>query len=435
MLTRRDFAKSVLGTGTGLLAASDGWSAGKPLVSSGQTSDQTSNQTCDLLIKGGTVIDPGQHLHAPLDVAVKDGKILEVSRDISESRARKVLSAKDKIVTPGLIDLHVHCFEGVGPGMNADRYCLSRGVTTVVDAGSTGYFEIGVFVKHMVKNSVTRIHPLVNIKATGTTANSIKLRTATGKVDRDIPDWVPPHTELAAQAAEENKPYVVGIKVRIGEDIQGPNTDDLACLRMAVKAAEASHLPLMAHLDELYSPLPDFLKIMRKGDVFTHFLNNHKHGVLDANGKILPEVLEARERGIIFDVGHGSKPGRVSFDVAEKCLQQNFLPDTISTDLDADFTKLTSILIDMPTEVSKFLALGVDLDKAIACATANPAKAFDFGVQLGTLRPGSEADIGIFELQEGKFTFSDHAGGQRIGRQKLVNNATVCRGEVFVNRV
>src|ERR1700730_16207576 len=187
----------------------------------------------------------------------------------------------------------------------------------------------------------------------------------------------------------------------------------------------------MAHLDELYTPLPEFLKLMRKGDVFTHFLNNHKHGVLDANGKILPEVLEARERGIIFDVGHGSKPGRVSFDVADKCLQQNFLPDTISTDLDGDFTKLTDILIDMPTEVSKFLALGMDLDKSIACVTVNPAKAFDFGVQIGTLRPGSEADIGIFELQEGKFTFSDHAGGQRIGRQRLVNNATICRGGVF----
>jgi dihydroorotase len=428
MVTRREFYKSFLTGGAALLASEKLLASGRPLASP----QQSSNQDCDLLIKGGTVVDPGQHLHAPLDVAVKDGKILEVSRDIPESRAREVLSAKDKIVTPGLIDIHVHCFEDVGPGMNADRYCLSRGVTTVVDAGSTGYFEIGVFVKHMVKTSVTRIHPLVHIKATGTTANSIKYRSATGKIERDIPDWQRP--DLTARAALANRPYVVGIKTRIGEDVQG-NTEELECLRMTVKAAEAARLPLMAHLDELYTPLPEFLKLMRKGDVFTHFLNNHKHGVLDANGKILPEVLEARERGIIFDVGHGAKPGRFSFDIAEKCFQQNFLPDTISTDLDAGLDKLTDILTDMPIEVSRFLALGMDLDKAIACVTVNPARAFDFGVQIGTLRPGSEADVGIFELQEGRFTFSDHAGGQRIGRQRLVNSATVCRGEVFVNRV
>src|ERR1700686_1669245 len=172
MVTRREFSKNFLTGGAALLASEKLLAAGRPLASP----QQISNQDCDLLIKGGTVVDPGQHLHGQMDVAVKDGKILEVSRDIPESRAREVLSAKDKIVTPGLIDLHVHCFEGVGPGMNADRYCLSRGVTTVVDAGSTGYFEIGIFVKHVVKTSVTRIHPLVHIKATGTTANSIKYR-------------------------------------------------------------------------------------------------------------------------------------------------------------------------------------------------------------------------------------------------------------------
>jgi dihydroorotase len=233
----------------------------------------------------------------------------------------------------------------------------------------------------------------------------------------------------------DNRPYTVGIKVRLGEDVQGPNTDDLACLGMALKAAEMSSMLLMAHLDELYSPLPEHLKLMRKGDVFTHFLNNHQHGVLDASGKILPEVLEARQRGIIFDVGHGTKPGRVSFDVADKCFQQGFFPDTISTDLDGAFGKITSILIDLPTEVSKFMALGMELDKALACVTVNAAKAFDFGVKIGELRPGYEADIGVFELQDGQFIFADHAGGQRTGRQRLVNYATVCRGEVFVNRV
>jgi dihydroorotase len=203
---------------------------------------------------------------------------------------------------------------------------------------------------------------------------------------------------------------------------------------MALKAAEASHLPVVAHLDEMYTPLPDFLKLMRKGDVFTHFLNNHKHGVLDGNGKVLPEVLEARDRGVMFDVGEGVKPGRVSFDVAEKCLEQGLLPDTISSDLGGfNYNAMSKVLVDLPNMASKFMALGMDLDKAIACVTVNPTKAFDFGVQLGTLRPGAEADISIFELQEGKFTFWDNLGAQRTGRQRLVNKATVCRGQMFVN--
>lgn len=433
MLTRRDFNKTVLTTGTGLLATGGAWPAGEPPAAfPGPSPAETSSPDVDLLIKGGTVVDPGQHLHEVMDVAVKNRKILQVAKDIPESRARNVLSAKGKIVTPGLIDIHVHCFAGVGPGMNADDYCVHRGVTTVVDAGSTGYFENGVFIKHMVRTSATRIHPLVHIKATGTTANTIKYRNAAGKIERDIPDWM--HPELTARAALDHRPYVVGIKTRIGEDVQG-NNEEVDCLRMTVKAAELANLPLMAHLDEMYTPLPEFLKLMRKGDVFTHFLNNHKHGVLDANGKLLPEVMEARQRGIIFDVGHGTKPGRVSWDVAEKCFDQGFFPDTISTDLDAGFGKVTSILVDMPTEVSKFLALGMDLDKAIACVTANPAKVFDFGVKIGTLQPGYEADIGVFEMQEGSYTWEDHAGGQRKGHQRLVNNVTVCRGDLFVNRI
>lgn len=438
MLTRRDFTKSVLGTGTGLLVTKDAWAAAEPVIPAGdpaaqpagQGSTSDPNEKCDFLIKGGTVVDPGQHLHELMDVAVKDGKILEVSKDIPESRARKVLSAKDKIVTPGLIDLHVHCFEGAGEGMNADHYCISRGVTTVVDAGSTGDYEIELFVKYIIRHSYTRIHPLVNIKATGTTANPIKYRDAKGKVQRDIPDWGRP--EITAKAAAEWKPYVVGIKCRIGEDIQGPNTEDLDTFRMAMKAAKMCNLPVMAHLDELYSPLPEFLKDMRKGDVFTHYLNNHKNGILDANGKIIPEVIEARQRGVLFDVGHGMKPGRVSFKVVDKTLQQGFLPDTLSTDLhhgDED------TIVDLPTEVSMFMALGLDLDKAIECVTINAARSFNFGVNIGTLKPGYEADVAVFEVRDGNYTFLDNAGNECTGKQRLFNNYTICRGQMWINRI
>ena len=413
MLTRREFSRYFLAGGTTLLASGDPWLAGKPQV----PLDQSSDQNCDLLIKGGTVIDPGQRLHGSLDVAVKDGKILSVSRDIPEDRARNVISAKDKIVTPGFIDIHVHCFDGVGSGTNADHYCLGRGVTTVVDAGSVGYPMIGAFLRYVVNASVTRIFALLDIGGLGTVVG-IK------DVMKNL-DWVNP--ELTAKAANGNRPSVVGIKVRLQESIEGRN--DLECLRRAREAAEASRLPLMVHIDEPYSPLPDILKTMRKGDVFTHFLNGHPHGVLDANGKILPEVFEARQRGVIFDPAQGS--AHFSFDVAEKCLKQNFLPDTISTDLVSG--SALGPVYDLPTQVSKFMALGMDLDKAIELVTVKPAGVFDYGSQLGMLRPGTDADIGIFEIQQGTFEFTDSDRQKRIGHQMLVNRAVVRRGQLFVN--
>jgi len=408
MLTRRTFSQTLLAGGAALLWADDARG-----VVSGQG---TSIRDCDLLIKGGTVVDPGLHLHAQMDVAIKNGKILEVSSEFSEERSHLVVSAKDKIVTAGLIDLHVHCFDGFG-GVSADHYCLGRGATTVVDCGSAGYPMIGGFVKYIVNAASTRIFALVDIGAMGTVLGT--------KDSMKNLDWVNP--TLTASSAEANKPAVVGIKVRLQKSIQG--TNDLECLKKALAAAEESHLPLMAHVSDPFSPLPDILKMKRKGDVVTHMYNNHPHGILDSNGKILPEVLEARERGILFDPAHGRS--HFSFDTAEKALQQNFLPDTISTDLSEG--NINGPVFDLPTTISKFLALGMDLDTAIERVTAKPARVFDYGVPIGTLRPGSEGDVSIFDLHEGTFEFVDSNQQTRRGHQKLVNTAAVCRGEMFIN--
>jgi dihydroorotase len=414
MLNRREFSRYFLAGGAALLAPGSVW----PAVNASASPQQNSNQTFDLLIEGGTVIDPEQNLNAPLDVAVKDGKIAEVSRNIPKERALKVISAKDKIVTPGFIDLHAHCFDGIGPGMNADRSCLSRGVTTVVDAGSAGYATFPNFRKYIINASATRIVALVNIGAMGTAVTPGSLLNL---------DWVNP--QLTAKTAMDNKPVVVGIKIQIGNAITGPN--DMECLERAVEAAEITRLPLMAHIEDSYSPLPGILKMLRKGDVYTHCFNSRTHGILDANGKILPEAREARERGVFFDPAQGQT--HLNFDVAEKCFQQNFLPDTISTDL----TVITAErrVYDLPTMVSKFMAIGISLDKAIGMVTANAARVFDYGTQLGTLRLGSEADISIFDLRDGKFEFEDSDGGKRTGRQMLVNKAVVRRGQLFLNAV
>jgi dihydroorotase len=413
MPSRRDFAKYILAGSAGLLTPRRFWPAtGVPAAA------QNANEKFDLLIEGGTVIDASQNLNGAFDVAIKNGKILEVSKNIAKDRALKTMSAKDRIVTPGFIDMHAHCYDGVSIGMNADRYCLGRGVTTVLDAGSAGYATFPNFRKYIINTAATRIVALLHISPIGTIMYDGGLFNLS---------WLNP--ALTAKMAIDNKPVVVGIKIQLSKAISGSN--DLEALKRALQAAELARLPLMVHIDDPYSPLPDILKPLRKGDVFTHVYNNHTHGVLDANGQIIPEVREARERGVIFDPAQGQT--HFSFDVAEKCMQQGFLCDTISTDL----TVVTAErrVFDLPTMVSKFMAIGVPLEKAVAMVTANPARLFDYGAQIGTLRPGSEADISIFELRDGKFDFEDSDGLKRTGQKMLASKAVVRRGQLFINAV
>ncbi len=423
MITRREFSKSVLAGGAALVTSADLASATSPAVTAPQDEGSNKNKKYDLLIKGGTVVDPAQNLHAPLDVGVVDGKIFEVSANIPEDQAGEIFSAKGRIVTPGFIDIHVHVFEGYGgAGVNADHYCLGRGVTTVVDAGSSGYLAMRRFVKDVVNTSITRIHPLIHIGAVGAGVGL--------PFFMDNLDWEDAH--LTAKAAEYNKPAVVGIKVHLNKNnSRRPKDLELVFVQRGLEAAEASHLPMMVHINETYNPLPVVLKMLRKGDIFTHCFNGYpQDSPLDANGKILPEVREARDRGVIFDISEGVMHRHFNFDVAEKCLQQGFLPDTISSDMSGAHYQVG----DLPTSVSHLMAIGMDLDKAVERVTIKPAQVFDFGTQLGTLRPGSEADIGIFELQDGRFEFA--AGGtKRVGRQKLVNKAVVRRGRLFINQL
>jgi dihydroorotase len=414
MLSRRELSKYFVAGGAALLAPRGIWSGG----GSSASPQQSTAATFDLLIEGGTVVDPSQNLHTMMDVAIKDGKIVEVSKNIAKERALKVISAKDRIVTPGFIDVHTHVFEGVGIGTNADHYCLSRGVTTVVDAGSAGYSTMANFRKFVITPSLTRIVALINIGVVGAAMLPGSLVNL---------DWVNP--QLTAKSAMENKPVVVGVKIHMGKAITGAG--DMECLKRALEAAEIAGVPLMAHIEDSYSPLPGILKMLRKGDIYTHCFNSRPHGILDANGKILPEAKEARERGVLFDPAQGQT--HLNFDVAEKCFQQNLLPDTISTDL--TIVTVERRVYDLPTTVSKFMAIGIGLDQAVAMVTSNAARMFNYGAQIGTLKPGSEADVAIFELRDGQFEFEDSDGGKRTGRQKLFNKSVVRRGQVFVNEV
>jgi dihydroorotase len=388
-------------------------------AASSPESESGEQKPYDLLIKGGKVIDPSQGVEAELDVALRAGKVASVAPGIPEAQAREVIRAHGKIVTPGLIDLHTHVFPYVGPyGIEPDPYCMRRGVTSVIDAGTSGAFTFPAFRRFFIERAATRIRALLHVVSIGMVAGSTPNM---GELE-DLRYCDP---KLAAEAAVKNRDLIVGFKIRFSEQYTGPN--DLEGMRRARAAADEAGLPLMIHIGGSYSPLKEFLALMKKGDVVTHSFNSHPNGLLDAGGKVVPEVLEARERGVLFDVGHGA--GSFSFDVMEQCLKQGFLPDTISSDLYS--ANINGPVYDLLTTLSKFLLLGISLRDVIARATVNSSQVFNFGARIGTLKPGAEADVSVLELKEGEFTFTDSDGKSRTGRSKLEAVTTVRGGKAF----
>jgi dihydroorotase len=384
--------------------------------SSPQTGEQ---KPYDLLIKGGKVIDPSQGLEAELDVAVRDGKIASVAPAIPEGQAGQVVRAHGKIVTPGLIDVHTHVFPYVGPyGIEPDPYCVRRGVTTVIDAGTSGALTFPAFRRFIIERAATRIRALLHVVSIGMVAGG----TANMGELEDLRYCVP---KLAVETANQNRDLIVGFKIRFSEHYTGPN--DLEGMRRARAAADEAGLPIMIHIGGSYTPLKEFLALMKKGDVVTHSFNSHPHGLLDTSGKLTPEVVEARQRGVLFDVGHGA--GSFSFEVMEKCLGQGFSPDTISSDLYS--ANINGPVYDQLTVLSKFLALGMSLRDVIARATVNAARVFNFGAEIGTIKPGAEADVSVLDLKDGEFTFTDSDSKTRMGRKKLEAVTTVKGGKVF----
>jgi dihydroorotase len=374
----------------------------------------------DLLIRGGRVIDPSQKLSGERDIAISGRKIARVQPGIAENEARHVLDARGKIVTPGLIDIHVHVYDGVAPlGIPADPNCIAKGVTTVVDAGSAGANTFPGLRKYVINVVDTRVYALLNISVIGQSS------FAEDNPAGELLDLRYANPKLAIKTIEQNRDVILGVKVRLTRNIAGDH--DLEALRLAREAADAVRLPLMVHIGGTYSPVRDILALLKKGDVVTHCFRGAPGGILDDAGRVLPEVRAAVTRGVHLDVGHGA--GSFSFDTAEKALKQELLPGTISSDVHQ--FNVNGPVFDLATTLSKFLHLGLTIEQVIERATANPASTFGFPKGLGTLREGSEADVAVFSLAEGNFELADSLGAKRTAHRKLAPVATVKSGKIY----
>lgn len=369
----------------------------------------------DLVLRNGTVIDPAQQLHRKLDVGISAGKIAALQEDIPLPEGKQVLDVTGKYVCPGLIDIHTHIYPGVTTwGIEADPTCLAHGVTTAVDAGSASWVTFPGFRELSINRSQTRVLCFIHISGIGLVYGPVGEMT-------DIAYAAPEET---AEVVQENRDVALGVKVRQGGAQVGNN--GVEPLRKAVQAAERAGVPVMVHMGAGV-PLPAVLALLRPGDIVTHCFQGRGDTIVDEKGKLLPEVVEARKRGIIFDVGHGA--GSLKFDTVRAAFEEHFYPDVISSDLHT--LCIRGPVFDLPTTMSKFLHFGLSLDDVIAKTTIVPARAIGREKETGSLQVGMPADVAVFELQEGEFSFMDTHGATIQGRQKLVCAAVVRQGKLL----
>ena len=362
--------------------------------------------TYDLLIKGGRVIDPSVGLDGGRDVAIAGGRIVAIEADIMGDAAGTI-DARGKIVTPGLIDIHTHA----GRGKDSPALTLQDGVTGFVDAGSGGPDNIDE-IAAVVRGAPQIGRALVNVA------------TRLGFTGGELMDINRANVSLVRGAIARNRDIVVVVKARMSRDVAG--TNDLEGLRRAQEAATSFNLPVMIHIGQSVSPMRAILPLLKRGDIVTHMYAPPPNGILDDQGRLIPDVAAARRRGVIFDFGNGST-GHFNWEMVERATKQGFWPDTLSTDWTT--TSRATGVVDLPNVMSKLLMVGMPLAQVVACATANPAKVFDAFSDRGTLNVGAPADVAIMELREGSFEFLDNYEGRRTGRQRLFPIATVLNGK------
>ena len=380
-------------------------------------------QTYDIVIKGGHVIDPKNNIDDVLDIAVKDGKIVMIAKNIEGKDGIQVVNATGMYVTPGLIDIHVHVFNGTNldqqymNGPNAippDGFTFRVGVTTVVDAGCAGWRTFPEFKRQTIDISRTRVLAFLNIVGEGMRG---------GPFEQNLKDMDP---KLTAEFAMKNSTDIVGIK------LAHYSGRDWTPVKLTEEAGKLSDMPIMVDLGGATPPLSLdtlFMQVFRPGDIFTHCyaqLGESRESLVDTKtGKVWPFAWEAHKRGIIFDVGYGG----ISFAYSQAipALKAGLYPDAISTDL--HIGSMNGAMKDMLTTMSKFLAMGMDLKSVINASTWKPAQIIN-RKELGNLSVGSEADIAILNIRKGKFGLFDYTGYKIEADKKLECEMTVRAGKI-----
>jgi dihydroorotase len=371
----------------------------------------------DLLLKGGHVVDAKNQLSGLYDVAIKDGKIAEVAKTIPAAAALKTVDVKGLYVTPGLVDIHVHVYASTGEEKSyagdysvfPDGFTLRNGVTTVADAGSSGYKNFEDFKAHVIDRSKTRVLAFLNIVGAGMRGP---------KYENNLADM---EAGPAADMAKKYAGVIVGIKTA---HYAGP---EWTPVEHAVEAGKAAGIPVMVDFgaNKPERPIDVLLtQKLRPGDIYTHCYSGLR-GELDAQGKVNRGMIEGRKRGVIFDVGHGG--GSFAWRIAVPFIEQGFLPDSISTDLHV--SSMNAGMKDMLNVMSKFLALGLRVDDVIAKSTWNPAREIQHE-ELGQLSVGAVADVAVLRVETGDFGFVDMYGARKNGQRKFICEMALRDGKV-----
>ena len=371
----------------------------------------------DLLLKGGHVIDARNNVSAVRDVAIANGRIAAVAANVAPADALKVVNAAGYYVTPGLVDIHVHVFAGTGErgsyaGDNSvypDGFTLRSGVTTVVDAGSSGWKSFEDFKQRIIDRSRTRVLAMLNIVGAGMRGE---------KFEQNLADM---EAKPTAEMAVKHKGVVVGIKTA---HYAGP---EWAPVERAVEAGTIANVPVMVDFgaNRPERPMAELVtKKLRPGDIYTHMYSGLRNE-LSESGHVNPGMVEGRKRGVIFDVGHGG--GSFAWRIAVPIMKDGFIPDSISTDL--HIGSMNAGMKDMLNVMDKFLAMGMTLDEVVRRSTWHPAREFHLE-QLGNLSVGSPADVAVLGLEKGNFGFVDMYGARLKGTQKLTCELTLRDGKV-----
>jgi len=368
----------------------------------------------DLVLKGGRILDPSQALDKVTDIAFADGKVAAIGDGLTGKDARDV---NGKIVSPGLIDLHTHVYwGGTSLGVDAALVAQRSGTTTFVDAGSAGPGNFLGFRRHVIEPSPLRILPFLNVSFPGIFAFSATVMVGEAADLRLI------DPRECVRVVNAHRDLIVGVKVRVGRGAGGAS--GIAPLDIALEVAEETGLPVMAHLDH---PPPSRLEVvsrMRRGDILTHCFRPFPNAPVRGDGRIREEVIAARERGVVFDIGHGG--GSFGFRTAEAMLAAGFLPDVISSDVHQ--LSINGPAFDQITTMSKLLSLGMPLADVIRAGTVAAARAVG-RTDFGHFSPGAAGDATVIDLVEGAFTYRDVLGETREGRLRLSASGLVVNGK------